>query len=192
MRPYLVLCLAVLIAVGAAAQQPVPPPSRIFGPCFYGCGPFVPLVTTPMVSLQQASPNPVGASNATTGLVAGATNSTLSQISGDTSSVHTEAVWYQGGDAPLTSPEIRLWPMPIGHAMHPMMSAMVHAEHERPQAKGAWIYFSGSEFSTPAATEATAARTSKKAARTYTNADVERQNDANGTVKYDSKTEKLQ
>ncbi len=192
MRPYLVLCLAVLIAVGAAAQQPVPPPSRIYGPCFYGCGPFVPLVTTPMVSLQQASPNPVGASNATTGLVAGATNSTLSQISGDTSSVYTQPVWYQGGDAPLTSPEIRLWPATIGQEMHPMMHPMMHVEHERREAKAGWVYFSGSELSAPAATEAAAARTGKKAARTYTNADVERQNEANGTVKYDSKTEKLQ
>ena len=62
MRPYLVLCAVLLIAVAAFGQQPVPP--RIYGPCILGCGPFVPLVTTPMVSLQQVSPNPVGASNA--------------------------------------------------------------------------------------------------------------------------------
>ena len=59
--------------------------------------PFVPLLTTPEISLEQFSPNPVGASNATTGLIAGATNSTLSQIQGSTSSVYTVPVWYQGG-----------------------------------------------------------------------------------------------
>ena len=73
MRPYFVLCAVVLMAVAAFGQQPGP---RIYGPCVYGCGPYVPLVTTPMVSLQTVSPNPVGASNATTGLIAGATNAT--------------------------------------------------------------------------------------------------------------------
>ena len=69
MRPYLLLCAVVLISALAFAQQPGP---QLFGPCLLGCGPYVPLVTTPMISLQQYSPNPVGASNATTGLVAGA------------------------------------------------------------------------------------------------------------------------
>src|SRR6202041_588229 len=57
---------------------------------------------------------PVGARNATTGLIAGATNSTLSQIQGSTSSVSTVAVWYQGGGAPVLSPEIQLWPETVG------------------------------------------------------------------------------
>src|SRR6267154_4546270 len=116
MRPYLVLCTMVLIAVTAFGQQPNP---RIYGPCYFGCGPFIPLVTTPMVSLQQVSPNPVGASNATTGLIAGATDSTLSQIQGSTSSVYTVPVWYQGG-APLITPEVRLYPEPIGREGHRM------------------------------------------------------------------------
>jgi hypothetical protein len=73
MRPYLILTAVVFLAVAALGQQPVPRP---YGDCFYGCGPFIPMVTTPEVSLQQFSPNPVGASNATTGLIAGATNST--------------------------------------------------------------------------------------------------------------------
>ncbi len=81
MRPYLVPMAVVLLAVAAFGQQPVP---RIYGPCLYGygCGPYIPMVTTPEISLQQYSPNPVGASNATTGLIAGATNSTLSRDSG--------------------------------------------------------------------------------------------------------------
>src|ERR1700688_2089112 len=117
MRPYFVLMAAVLLAVAAFAQQPVPHPG--YSSCFYGCGPFVPLVTTPEISLQQFSPNPVGASNATTGLIAGATNSTLSQVQGSTSSVYTVPVWYQGG-APLITPEVHLYPEAIGREGHRM------------------------------------------------------------------------
>src|SRR2546425_11282130 len=101
MRPYLVLCAVVLIAVVAFGQQPVPP--RIYGPCILGCGPFVPLVTTPMVLLQQVSPNPVGASNPTTGLITRATHSNLPQLSGNTSSFDTEPGRYVCVVATLTS-----------------------------------------------------------------------------------------
>ncbi len=185
MRPYLVLCVVVLIAVAAFGQQPVTP--RIFGPCILGCGPFVPLVTTPMVSLLQVSPNPVGASNATTGLIAGATNSTLSEMSGNTSSVYTEAVWYQGGDAPRTTSAIHLLPEPLGRPMHAM-----HEEHgAREEARAEWMYFSGSEHTANAMGASAAAKGGKKASRTYTNDDVERQNQANGNVKYKGKTEKM-
>ncbi len=185
MRPYLVLFSVVVIAVAAFGQQPVPP--RIYGPCILGCGPFVPLVTTPMVSLQQVSPNPVGASNATTGLIAGATNSTLSQLSGNTSSVYTEPVWYQGGGAPLTSSAVHLWPEPVGHAMRAMREAHGHRE----EARAEWIYFSGSEHTANAMGASAAAKSGKKAGRTYSNGDVERQNQNNGNVKYKGKTEKM-
>jgi len=185
MRPYSVLCAVVLVAAAAFGQQLVPP--RVYGPCILGCGPFVPLVTTPMVSLQQVSPNPVGASNATTGLIAGATNSTLSQVSGNTSSVYTEAVWYQGGDAPLTSSTVRLWPEPAGHPMH----AMHEAHGPREEARAEWIYFSGSEHTANAMGASSAAKSGKKAARTYINDDVQRQNQNNGNVKYKGKSEKM-
>src|SRR5882762_5022621 len=136
MRPYLILSTVVLIAVSAFGQHP-----RIYGSCIEGCGPYVPLITTPMISLEQASPNPVGASNATTGLIAGATNSTLSEISGNTSSVYTEPVWYQGGGAPLTTSAVHLWPEPLGHPMHAMHEG--HAPKE--EARVGWVYFGGSE-----------------------------------------------
>ena len=206
MRPYLVLTAVVLMAVAAFGQQPFPYP----GPCFYACGPLIPRLTTPEVSLQTVSPNPVGASNATTGLIAGATNSTLSQIGGSTSSEYTEAVWYQGGDAPLTTPQIHLWPEPIGREGRPMREAMREgrpSEQERPpearwredrsredrsreehgprpseEARGDWTYFTG---------PAPAASGFKKAAHSYGNDDVTRQNDKNGNVKYDGKTEKI-
>ncbi len=213
MRPYLVLTTVVLVAVAAFAQQPFPHT----GPCFYGCGPYIPLATTPEISLQTVSPNPVGASNATTGLIAGATNSTLSQIEGSTSSEYTTAVWYQGGGAPLTTPQIQLWPEPIGREGHLMREPMrgpmreagppqERAREERPredrmyrdrvreghaageEARGDWTYFTGREN----ATESTSVvKGFKKAAHIYSNGDVTRQNDKNGAVKYDGKTEKM-
>jgi hypothetical protein len=187
MRPYLVLCAVVLMAVAAFGQQPVPP--RFFGPCVLGCGPFVPLITTPMASLQDVSPNPAGATNATTGLVAGATNSTLSQLSGSTSSVYTVPVWYQGG-APLITPQVHLWPEPVGGEMHPTMHPMMEQRHGE-HAKAQWVYFSGTEYTVAAVDASSAAKSGKKASRTYGNADVERQNQSNGTVKYSGKTEKM-
>jgi hypothetical protein len=191
MRPYFVLAVLVVISVTAFAQQP-PFPPRVYGPCVFGCGPFVPLITTPSVSFQQVSPNPVGASNATTGLVAGATDSTLSQVSGNTSSVYTEPVWYQGGGAPLTSSAVHLWPEPLAHPMHGMREEHAEMDHgKREEARATWIFYSGSEHTMSPTGASVNAKGVKKAARTYTNEDVERQNQNNGNVKYDGKTEKL-
>jgi hypothetical protein len=179
MRPYLVLTAVTLLTVAAFGQQPFPHP----GPCLYGCGPFIPLVTTPEVSLQQASPNPVGASNATTGLVAGATNSTLSQIEGSTSSVYTVPVWYQGGGAPLITPEVHLYPEPIGRE-----GRAIHEERgPREEARSGWTYLSGREHTANLGNVAKG----KKSDHVYTNDDITRQNDKNGDVKYDDKTEKI-
>lgn len=219
MRPYLVLTAVVLMAVVltpvvAFGQQPVPRP---YGNCYYGCGPFIPLVTTPEISLQQFSPNPVGATNATAGLIAGATNSTLSEIEGSTSSVYTVGVWYQGG-APLLEPQVRLWPERIGREGRPVHEPMFEERGREPgprearpgegrphearsrdehfreergeghaeEARGEWTYVIG-----PVQAGATAASGFKKAAHSYSNDDVTRQNDKNGVVKYDDKTEKL-
>jgi hypothetical protein len=192
MRPYLVLMAVVLMAAAAFGQQPFPHPTY---------GPFIPLVTTPEISLQTVSPNPVGASNATTGLIAGATNSTLSQIQGSTSSVYTVPVWYQGGDAPLTTPQVHLWPEPIGREGRPMHDAIheersregrLHEEHgPRGEARGGWMYFTGREHTADAALVASEAKGFRKAAHVYNNDDVTRQNDNNGTVKYHGKTEKM-
>jgi len=146
-----------------------------------------------MVSLQQVSPNPVGASNATTGLSAGATNSTLSQVSGNTSSVYTEPVWYEGGGAPVTTSAVHLWPEPAGHPMHGMhdMREMHEGKGAREEAKAPWVYYSGAEYTPNPTQAASSAKSAKKATRTYTNDDVQRQNQNNGNVKYDGKTEKL-
>jgi hypothetical protein len=188
MRPYLVLCVFTLVAALAFGQQPGSHPS-ISG---YSYGPFAPLVSTPMISFETISPNPVGASNATTGLVAGATNATVSDIEGSTSSSYTAAVWYQGG-APLMTPEVSLFPEPLGREAHAMRHgpmeehAMEHEAHH--EARAAWTYFSGPEYTTSVAGAAKGPGPGK---HSYTNEDVTRQNDKNGNVKYDSKTEKIQ
>jgi hypothetical protein len=186
MRPYLVLCAVLLIAAAAFGQQPFPRP---YSAAYYGYGPYVPLISTPMISLQTVSPNPVGASNATTGLIAGATDSTLSQIQGSTSSTFTTPVWYQGG-APVITPEVNLWPKPLGREMRPMPEPPAPREREpRREARAEWVYFSGSEHT---GSVAAAAKPSVKPGHSYTNEDVTRQNDNNGNVHWDSKTEKIQ
>jgi len=191
------------VAFGQSAPYP--------GACsYYGCGPYIPRLTTPEISLQQYSPNPVGATNATTGLIAGATNSTLSQVQGSTSSVYTVAVWLQGGDSPLITRDINLSPERINREGHPIRETMrephplgpqpleersrqfrAREEHhdERGQreskseeTRANWTFITG-----PAAVPSAF----KKAGRSFSNEDVSRQNDKNGTVKYDGKTEKL-
>ncbi len=206
MRPYLVLSALVLMSAVAFGQS-VPYPGAW---AYYGCGPHIPRLTTPEISLQTVSPNPVGATNATTGLIAGATNSTLSQIQGSTSSEYSVAVWLQGGDAPLMTRDINLSPERINREGHPIRETMReprplgpppleersrqfrareerHEEHAQRESKSEearanWTFITG-----PAAVPTTF----QKAGRTFNNEDVSRQNDKNGTVKYDGKTEKL-
>ena len=55
-----------------------------------------------------------------------------------------------------------------------------------------WTYYSGQEQSVGAGQATSAVRGVKRAARTYTNQDVERMNQQNGQVKWDGKTEKIQ
>jgi len=186
MRPCFVLCAVLLIAAAAFGQQPGPRP---YGPAYYGFGPYVPLISTPIISFQTVSPNPVGASNATTGLIAGATNSTLSQIQGSTSSEFTAPVWYQGG-APLLTPEVNLWPKPLGREVRlgPEPRAAVE-RGPRKEARAEWVFITGSEHT---ANLAGAAKASVKPGHSYSNEDVTRQNDNNGVVKYDGKNEKIQ
>lgn len=190
MRPYLVLCAVVVMAVAAFGQQPQPPVPRVYGPCFYGCGPYIPMLTTPEISLQTASPNPVGASNATTGLVAGATNGTLSEIQGSTSSTYTVPVWYQGGGAPIIAPNVNLYPQGVGHVGHPMHEHEMR-EEPREEKHAAWVFYSGSEHTISAVDASGSAKGMKKASHVYTNEDIERQNQNNGNVKLNGKSEKM-
>jgi|SRR5579862_1369746 len=160
--------------------------------CPYGCGPYVPMISTPRLSFTNVSPNPVGATNATGGLVAGATNSTLSEVSGDTDSLYSIPVWYSGGGMPLVSPATNspVGGMRMNDMRHQYMRATEQSQRQ-PEAKPqSWIYFASVQ-QTSGSLEA-AAKGAKTTKRSFTNQDVEQLNQNNGYVHYDSKTEKIQ
>jgi len=188
MRLFTLVCASLLLSAFAFGQMPAQ------SAVHYGYGPYVPLITTPQISLQTVSPNPVGASNATYGLQAGARNSTLSMIDGNTSSNYTEGNWYSGGGAPLIStPEVSLTPRPVHGGHMRMEGPREEVRHERAEAEQHnWTYFAAENETSSAVEAAGEAKSAKHAARTYTNQDVENQNQKNGTVKYDNKSEKIQ
>jgi len=186
MRLFTVGCAVLFVSSLAVGQT-----SPIHGYAGYGYGPYVPMLTTPEISLQSVpTTSPVGASNATAGLQAGARNSTLEMITSNVSAEYTQPVWYSGGTTPMISrPSVQL---PIqGAGMHPMMR-MEHMmmEHEGEAAPKAWTYF-GAEEVTPAAEASASAKTGKRATRTITNQDIDQENQKTGTVKYDGKTETI-
>jgi hypothetical protein len=166
----------------------------IAGYCPYGCGPYVPMITTPSLSFTTYSPNPVGATNATGGLMAGATNATLSEINGNTDAAYTVPVWYSGGGMPLVDPATNsaVGSMGLNGTRREYKEHMEHAQREREETTVSWIYFASGEPGTHALEKASASTGVKPAKHTYTNQDVQQQNDKNGYVHYDSKTEKIQ
>jgi hypothetical protein len=180
------LCATLLFAGIAFAQRPV----EVYGPAY---GPYVPLITTPQVSFETVSPNPMGARNATYGLSAGARNSTLSMMEGNTSSSFTGPVWYQGGGAPLVSePEVALHVRGI-HAGHlEQRREMRGREEHAAAASHGWAYFAPLDETSSPVEASASARTRRKATRTITNQDVDQENQKTGMVKYDGKTEKIQ
>jgi hypothetical protein len=195
MRTLTVLCAIVLLSALAFGQNVGRGFTGYWG-CPYGCAPFVPLVTTPMVSFQTVSPSPVGATNATTGLAAGARNSTLETLPVDTNSVYTQPVWYSGAN---TVPTRAVAPsgMPMNpHMMPAHMEHMEHMEHmtmmEHHNAEEGATYIAGPVEYTSAMESSAAAKSGKKASRTYTNQDIDRISQQTGTAKWDGKTEKLQ
>jgi hypothetical protein len=192
MRTFLVLVSTLLLSLLSFAQSGE---RGVPGYCPNGCGPYVPLISTPSVSFETVSPNPVGARNATTGLVAGATDSTLSEVSGNTSSVYTIPVWYSGGGTPLVARAVNspLGSMHFGHPEHPEEWHPEGPEtHERKAEHQTWTYFAASDRGVHALESASAATGVKPAKHNYTNDDVQQENEKNGYVHYDSKTEKIQ
>jgi len=156
------------MAFAQAGARPVP------SYCSNNCGPYIPLISTPNVGFETVSATSgAGATNATGGLHAGARNSTLSIVDGNPNAVNTQVVWYSGGGSPLVSPAVRLPhpESPMGmHAEH-----MMHMEHERgEEAHQAWTYYAGRSETASAVEASAAAKSGRHAARTYTNADVER------------------
>jgi hypothetical protein len=192
MRLFSLACATLLSSAMALAQSPMVRPYP--GAYGYGpYGPFVPLVTTPEVSLETGAPAPVGASNATHGLVAGASNATLSIVTGNTSSVYTLPVWYSGGRAPIiSSPEVSLQTRAISEREFPRAARTAEEGRAEPErAHAVWTYYASSAETGSAVEAARAAKVGRPAPRTYTNQDIERQNQTNGTVKYDGKTEQI-
>lgn len=189
MRVLSVLCGVLLVSTVVFGQTTTVRGPAYWG-CQYGCAPFVPLVSTPMVSLQTVSSSPVGATNATGGLTAGATNSTLESLPANTDTDHTQAVWYWGANTVPTKAVAETALAPTRHPMMEHMEHMMHMEHHG-EAEGA-VYIAGPVESVNVMESAAGARSVRKAARTYTNQDIDRINQQTGNVKWDSKTEKIQ
>jgi hypothetical protein len=179
MRSVSVVCVLLLLPAIAAAQATVISGTASNWAPAYGvyAAPYVPLVTTPSVSLSTVSPSPVGASNATWGLVAGATNSTLSSefVAVPSAGTYTEPVWY-------------------GPSGNEMGESPMHGHMHGPR-KGEerGFDFVASFWSERSGVARAIGRTStaRKASRTYTNQDIDQMNQKTGTVKYNGKTEKL-
>jgi len=136
--------------------------------------PFVPLVTTPEVTLSTAAPAPVGASNSTFGLVAGATNATLSsEFIGEppAGGVYTSLSWYGPTAA---QPEIG------------------PRAYERKPKEQAFDFIAGARESRESVVRLMGqAGPARKASHSYNNQDVDRMNETTGTVKYRGKTEHI-
>ena len=183
MRQLSLLCVLLLLCGFAAAQATVIGGTAGNWAPAYGvyAAPYVPLITTPSVTLTTVSPSPVGASNATFGLVAGATNATLSDefIASPPVGVYTQPVWYG------PSPEGLTWYNPSAAAPEPMHHRM-HGENE-----GGFDFIAAGQDSQGVARLLGTSARAGKASRTYTNQDIDQVNQKNGTVKWDGKTQKL-
>ncbi|HXO33872.1 MAG TPA: hypothetical protein VN901_16100 [Candidatus Acidoferrales bacterium] len=196
MRRFAVLSSVLLLTALSFGQSE----RGIAGYCPYGCGPYIPLITTPSLSFATVSSDPVGATNATGGLVAGATNSTLSEVQGSTDATYTVPVWYSGGQTPFISPTAATSPMMEVPRHERRMRGLesgqesgreLGKEDESPSTEQAWIYFTSAEQAA-APGQVTEGGKARQATRTYSNEDVSRQNQQNGLVKYKGKSEKIQ
>ena len=174
------LCVWLFLLSSLAFSQTM---VRGNAPCVYGCGPFIPLVTTPSVTLQSAAPSPVGASNATAGLVAGATNATLNQVPASSTADYTQPVWYSGATTPEVGPAVNVLPVATF-----VSSPEEHHHHGAMHTKG---YLSAPEQVSNVVESAASAKNAKHATRTVTNSDIDRVNQETGTVKYKGKTEHM-
>jgi len=173
MRSLNTLCMILLLSGLAAAQATVIGGTASNWAPAYGvyAAPFVPLVTTPSVTLAIVSPSATGASNATFGNVAGATNATLSIVSQPPVGVYTEPVWY-GPSASLETPAesaVVGRPLPRAHGFDVGVATWQGSQSVT------YLMASGA----------------KKASRTYGQQDIDQVNQKNGTVKYRGRTEHM-
>jgi hypothetical protein len=181
MRKLSVLCLPLVLSGFAAAQATVIGGTASNWAPAYGvyAAPYVPLVTTPSVTLSTVSPSPVGASNATWGNVAGATNATLSDefIAPPPVGVFTQPNWY--GPSPAVE---------VGEPGPDPMHGHMRGQREHGEA----TFIAGTSAGTWSVSQLmTVSSPARKASRTYTNQDVDRATQGTGTVKYRGKTEHI-
>ncbi len=174
MRLLNTFCLVLLLSGLATAQVIIGGTAGNWAPG-YGvyAAPFVPLVTTPSVTLATVSPSGAGASNATFGNVAGASNSTLSIVSQPPVGVYTQPVWY-GPSATAETPA----------------ESISEARHGQ-RAHGFDVGIASWQSNQSAAHLMASSTGARKASRSYSNQDVDQVNQKNGTVKYRGKTEHL-
>jgi hypothetical protein len=175
MRLLNTFCLVLLLSGLAAAQATVIAGTASNWAPAYGvyAAPFVPLVTTPSVTLATVSPSGAGASNATFGNVAGATNATLSIVTQPPVGVYTEPVWYGPSSAAVETPAESAY------------------EGRPAQRVRAFNIGSASWQSSESVSYLMANRSAGKASRSFSNQDVDQVNQKNGTVKYRGKTEHI-
>jgi hypothetical protein len=182
MRPLTILCLLLLLSGLAAAQVMVIGGYASNGPAPYGVFalPFVPRVITPSFTLENVSPSAAGASNATFGNVAGASNATLSIVTPPPVGVFARPVWYgPNPDSPNTVPLIVF------------SEAPAQAEAEKPSHGPSELGPGSYQSMVGAARLVADAGPARKAARTYTNQDIDRFNQTTGNVKWDGKSEQI-
>jgi len=184
MRSLKSLCLVLFLSGLAAAQATVIGGTASNWVPAYGvyAAPFVPLVTTPSVTFATVSPSAAGASNATFGNVAGATNATLSYVSQPPAGAYSQAIW-----SPSYTQPSWLGSSATSEVAPESMSEARPAHRARAFDVGVASW----QSSTSVAHLMASASGSKKAGRTYTNQDVDQENQKNGTVKYRGKTEHI-
>jgi hypothetical protein len=184
MRLLNTFCMILLLSGLSAAQATIIGGTASNWAPAYGvyAAPFVPLVTTPSVTLATVSPSPAGASNATFGNVAGATNATLSIVPQPTAGAYTQAVWSPAYTQPT-------WYGPSETEETPRESMPEGRHGQKAHAFDVGVAsWQSSESVTHLMASSTGAR---KASRTFTNQDVDQVNQKNGTVTYGGKTEHI-
>ncbi len=178
MRSFLLLPL-LLISAFAFGQVTAQAGYVTYGVPGQYAGPFIPLVVTPSVSLQQSAISPVGASNATAGNVAGATNATLSLPSPVSGATVPQAVWYGQVIPEFQAPG----------------NQSAESESVSRRDFGAAEFQNGVGVAT-LISEGYGGRASIKTSKVYTNQDAEQaaqQTDQNvGTVKFNGKVQRIQ
>ncbi|HZQ23697.1 MAG TPA: hypothetical protein VFA89_12975 [Terriglobales bacterium] len=183
MRQVLAVCAVLLCASLAFGQATVISgwSSNVGWGGYYPPTQFVPLISTPSVSLQASSALAVGASNATAGLVAGATDATLTLTTPAVNNAYTVPVWSTNMPGQALVPAQLPGP--------PEEAAPAERMHGRRH-----LYTGSAQFlAGPGTAEQVkmAAANRRPAKRTFTNQDVDQLNQQNGTVKFRGKTEKI-